>query len=314
MKDIYLHDLLKTVNIKFSSRLVNALIRDITFNSKEAGRGYLFLGLPGKKVDGGNYWKEAIKNGAEAAIISKEAEKITGDINSQKVLALTEPLDNIFGQIISEFWDKPSNKLKLIGVTGTNGKTTISFLLEHLLKKLGKKTALFGTIINRWPGFSEISEHTTDFADKLQHKLNSAFEKNAEFAVMEVSSHAIAQKRIAGCEFLSVIFTNLSQDHLDYHHDMKSYFRTKMELFKSPYLCKKDSFAVVNIDDNWGRELLKNLGSNSLKISARKYRDNMDFDKSFFVSDKKLSSNGSKFLLHSPTETREFFYTYGWGI
>ena len=107
MKDIYLHDLLKTVNIKFSSRLVNALIRDITFNSKEAGRGSLFLGLPGKKVDGGNYWKEAIKNGAEAAIISKEAEKITGDINSQKVLALTEPLDNIFGQIISEFWDKP---------------------------------------------------------------------------------------------------------------------------------------------------------------------------------------------------------------
>ena len=108
--------------------------------------------------------------------------------------------------------------------------------MEYLLKKSGKKTALFGTLFNRWPGFSEVASHTTDFADKLQKKLNAAVEAESEFAILEVSSHSIAQKRISGCEFEAAIFTNLTQDHLDYHSDMESYFQTKRKLFFPPYL------------------------------------------------------------------------------
>ena len=201
MRLIPLHKLLKLVNISIPNTLSNPNISNISFNSNEAKLGTLFLGLPGTKVDGGIYWKEAIKNGAEAAIISKEAEKNSGKIDKNKVLVLKSPLDYIFGQIISEFWERPAKKIKIIGVTGTNGKTTVSFLLEYLLIKLQKKVALFGTLFDRWPGYCEKSTLTTDFADKLQAKLSNAIQANAEFAIMEVSSHSIAQKRISGCEF-----------------------------------------------------------------------------------------------------------------
>ena len=103
--------------------------------------------------------------------------------------------------------------------------------MEYLLKKLGKKTALFGTLFNRWPGFSEVASHTTDFADKLQKKLNAAVEAESEFGILEVSSHSIAQNRISGCEFEAAIFTNLTQDHLDYHSVWNLIFKQKENCF-----------------------------------------------------------------------------------
>ncbi len=265
MPKITLHKLLDLVNIQPAALLHNPLINNISFNSKEVTKGTLFLGLPGSRFDGGIYWKDAIDNGAEAAIISKQAAKISGELDHKKVLVLDKQLDYLFGQLISEFWNRPSRQLKLIGVTGTNGKTTVSFLLEYLSIKLGNRTALFGTLFNRWEGYLEKSSHTTEFADKLQQKLSAALEAGVEVVIMEVSSHSLSQKRISGCEFDAAVFTNLSQDHLDYHSDMENYFRTKMELFKSPYLIKKDSYSVINADDKWGIKLLDNLNSNSLK-------------------------------------------------
>ena len=311
MRNIKLHTLLNSVGITAPSELINSKILNISFNSKDVKKGTLFLGLRGISVDGGIYWKDAINNGAEAAVISKAVEKEFKDINYKKVLVLDGPLDFIFGQIISEFWCRPSRELKLIGVTGTNGKTTVTFLLEHILKNLGKKVALFGTLYNRWPDFSEQSSHTTDFADKLQPKLNAARKANAEFAIMEVSSHSIAQKRISGCEFVAAVFTNLSQDHLDYHVDMESYFQTKLQLFKSPYLSSNDSFSVVNIDDKWGIKLINQLNSSCLAISINK---NNNKDKKlfnnynyFYISNKKLTNQGSYCLLHTPFEEIKIF-------
>ena len=304
---ITLHKLLKKVNVFPPVSLENAEIHKITFNSQEVDKGSLFLGLPGMNVDGGIYWKDAIKNGAEAAIISGNAEKKIGEINSKKVLVLQEPLDYVYGQIISEFYGRPSRKLKLIGVTGTNGKTTIAFLLEYLLKRLGRKVALFGTLFNRWPGFSESSSLTTDFADKLQPKLQKALKAEAEFAIMEVSSHAISQKRISGCEFIANIFSNLSQDHLDYHKNMQKYFETKMELFKSPYLSKDKYFSVINADNDWGMKLFNELQTDSSLISINDKNNKLRSKSYFYVSKKKLTINGSYCLLHTPTEEVELF-------
>jgi len=304
---INLHQLLKKVGIEPSVLLENPGIQKISFNSQDVNKGSLFLGLPGMNVDGGIYWQEAIKNGAEAAIISENASKEIGKINNKKVVVLKEPLDYIYGQIISEFCGRPSREIKLIGVTGTNGKTTIAFLLEYLLKKLGKKVALFGTLFNRWPGFSEYASHTTDFADKLQPKLKEALNAEAEFAIMEVSSHAIAQKRISGCEFVANIFSNLSQDHLDYHKNMKKYFETKMELFKSPYPSNDEYFSIINADNDWGMKLFNELKSFSLLVSLNDKKNKSKSKNYFYVTNKKFTSDGSHCLLHTPTEEIELF-------
>ena len=307
MRSIKLHKLLYLVGIVPSIDLVNPEINDITFNSKEVVKGTLFLGMPGLNVDGGKYCMEAIESGAEAAIIGSAAKNYVGSIYLEKVIVLEDNLDYIFGQLISAFWERPSRKLTLIGVTGTNGKTTITFLLEYLLKKSGKKAALFGTLFNRWPGFSEVSSHTTDFADKLQKKLNAAVEAESEFAILEVSSHSIAQKRISGCEFDAAIFTNLSQDHLDYHSDMESYFQTKRKLFFKPYLSEEKGISVLNCDDLWISKLSADLKKRSSLVSTRKTKSDFQNEDFFYVTDKKFTGNGSSCIFHTPHEKIKLF-------
>jgi len=307
MRSIKLHQLLSSVGIIFSNDLVNPDINDISFNSKEVAKGTLFLGMPGLNVDGGKYCFEAIKNGAAAAIIGTAAKNYLGSIDPKKVMVLEDNLDYIFGQIAAEFWNRPSRKLKLIGVTGTNGKTTITFLLEYLLRKLGKKTALFGTLFNRWPGFSEESSYTTDCADQLQKKLNAAFEANSEFAILEVSSHSIAQNRISGCEFNAAIFTNLSQDHLDYHSNMESYFQTKRRLFFPPYLSEKNGTAVLNFDDLWISKLSSHLKKRSSLVSTKKIKSECKKEDIFYVTEKKFTENGCSCIFHTPKEKINLF-------
>ncbi len=307
MRSIKLHKLLSLVGIVPPSGLLNPEINNISFNSKEVQKGTLFLGKPGLNVDGGKYYIEAIENGAEAAIVGPSAKHNIGSIERERVLVIEDNLSYVFGQIVAEFWNRPSRKLKLIGVTGTNGKTTITFLLEYLLKKLGKKTALFGTLFNRWPGFYEVASHTTDFADKLQKKLNAAVEAHSEFAILEVSSHSIAQNRISGCEFEAAIFTNLTQDHLDYHLDMESYFQTKRKLFFPPYLIEKDGISVLNHDDPWISKLSSDLEKGSTLVSTKITRSEFKNDDFFYVTDKKFTESGSTCIFHTPTEKIKLF-------
>ena len=307
MKLITLHELLKQVYINPSKNFVNPIINNISFNSKDVAKGTLFLGLLGAKVDGGIYWKEALKNGAEAAIISKNAEKISGKVLSDKVLVMDGPLDYIFGQLIAELWERPSKKLNLIGVTGTNGKTTIAFLLEYLCNELGTNAALFGTLFNRWQGYSENSSHTTDFADKLQPKLYKAFEAKSKIAILEVSSHAIAQKRISGCEFKGAIFTNLSQDHLDYHKSMEAYFEAKQKLFNSPYLSESNSVSVINFDDKWGKKLSKKIKGKVFLVSTIINKKNIEYKNLFYLSSKELRDDGTFCTFNTPKEKIELY-------
>ena len=251
-----LHPLLRQVGLPVSPPLANAEVRSISCDSRRVGPGTVFVGLPGTRVDGGSFWPEVLAAGACAAVISREAAAALPPGADDAVIVAEEPLALVAGRLAAEFWQQPSLRLALLGVTGTNGKTTTTHLIEHLAAAAGQPAALFGTLQNRWPGHSVTASHTTAFADQLQAQLAQAVEAGARLAAMEVSSHALEQGRVAGCRFAGAVFTNLTQDHLDYHETMEAYFEAKALLFTEPLL---GGGAVVNVDDPWGRILAERL-------------------------------------------------------
>ncbi|MFS8795431.1 Mur ligase family protein, partial [Synechococcus sp. R55.8] len=227
-------------------------------DSRQVQPGDLFLGMPGSRVDGGSFVAQALAAGAVAALISQEAwESVSGEAGwgSQPVLVLPRAsLNRAVAQVAAAFYGFPARQLTLVGVTGTNGKTTTTHLIEHLVQAAGRSTALLGTLYNRWPGHSEVAPHTTLFPPELQRSLRQAKEAGAEVAVMEVSSHALAQDRAWGCAFAAAVWTNLTQDHLDFHQTLENYWQAKATLFRQEYLQGR---AVINADDAGGRRLLQ---------------------------------------------------------
>ena len=253
----HLLPLLRQAGLSVPEGFADAEITGISCDSRRVGPGTLFVGLPGTQVDGGRYWPEVLAAGAAAALIGPAAAAAQPPAAGQPVLVVPDPVAAIAGELAASFWKHPSQRLALIGVTGTNGKTTTTHLIEHLALALGQPCALFGTLVNRWPGHSVTAQHTTAFADVLQPQLAQAVEAGARIAAMEVSSHSLDQRRVAGCRFAGVVFTNLTQDHLDYHPSMEAYFEAKALLFSEPLLARGG--AVVNIDDRWGRVLAERL-------------------------------------------------------
>ena len=251
-----LHPLLRHAGLEPAPGLPNAAVEQVSCDSRRLGPGTLFVGLPGTTVDGGAYWPEALAAGAVAAVVGPQAAAARPAAPGDPVIVGPDPVAHWAGLLAAEFWQQPSRRLALIGVTGTNGKTTTTHLIEHLASQAGFPSALFGTLVNRWPGHSVTAQHTTAFADLLQAQLAQAAEAGAQIAAMEVSSHALDQHRVAGCRFASAVFTNLTQDHLDYHPSMEAYFAAKASLFDAPLL---GGGAVVNIDDPWGAQLAERL-------------------------------------------------------
>lgn len=251
-----LHSLLQDCAVAIPAQLPDDVVTGLTCDSRRVAAGTLFIGLPGGQVDGGSFWPAALERGAVAALIGPAAAAQCPPGPTDPVLVLQDPVAEWAGRLAAAFWHDPSRRLVLIGVTGTNGKTTTTHLIEHLSAGCGQSTALFGTLINRWPGHSVTASHTTAFADVLQGQLARAVEAGAQLAAMEVSSHALDQRRVAGCHFAGAVFTNLTQDHLDYHPSMEAYFEAKARLFSPERL---DGSAVVNIDDPWGARLAERL-------------------------------------------------------
>ncbi|MGC1247174.1 MAG: UDP-N-acetylmuramoyl-L-alanyl-D-glutamate--2,6-diaminopimelate ligase, partial [Spirulinaceae cyanobacterium] len=190
------------------------------------------------------------------------------------------------------FYDYPSQKLKMVGITGTNGKTTTTHLIEFLLNQVELPTALLGTLYSRWPGFSQTATHTTPFAVELQRQLAQAVQAGSEYGVTEVSSHALSQGRVKECRFEVAVFTNLTQDHLDYHENMEDYFEAKALLFSREYLQSK---AIINLDDPYGKRLIERVGKEKVwsysiaNPEADLYTSNLTYE-----------SNGVKGTLHTP--------------
>ena len=256
-----LHDLLRDAAISVPRGLPDPVVTDVSCDSRRLRPGTLFIGLPGGRVDGGSFWRLALQEGATAAVIGPAAASIDTPAPGDPVLVVADPVSAVAGRLAAAFWGQPSNQLGLIGVTGTNGKTTTTHLIEHLAASAGQPVGLFGTLINRWPGHSITATHTTAFADHLQGQLAEAASAGCRLAAMEVSSHALAQQRVAGCRFAGAVFTNLTQDHLDYHASMGEYFEAKASLFADPLLLDGGVRSVINSDDPWGARLAERLGS-----------------------------------------------------
>ena len=222
-----LRELLANVDGVEYHQTENMEIKGITTNSHACSEGYLFIGMPGTRVDGGEFWQSALAAGAVAAIVSPQAIAKYPPTESEIVIS-ADNINKVCAQISAAFYHYPGHNLKMIGVTGTNGKTTITHLIEYFLMQAGLGTALLGTLYTRWLGFSQAAAFTTPFAVELQARLAQALNDGCEFGVMEVSSHALAQDRVFGCLFEVAVFSNLTQDHLDYHKDMEDYFGLKL--------------------------------------------------------------------------------------
>ena len=288
-----LHALLRDVGLDVPVASADVQLTAITSDSRAVSSGALFLGLPGVQVDGGLFWRQALQSGAAAAVIGSQAAQIDPPGAGDPVLVVQEPVARTLGELSAAYWDVPSRRLGLIGVTGTNGKTTVTHLIEHLARETGRPTALFGTLVNRWPGHSLTATHTTAVADQLQGQLAEAAAAGCRLAAMEVSSHALAQQRVAGCRFAGAVFTNLTQDHLDYHASMEAYFEAKARLFADPFLVGEGPRAVVNVDDSWGRRLADRLGD-------RCWRCSLDEAADLSMRDLVMTSSGVQGMLLTP--------------
>jgi len=230
---------------------LNKEILDVAFDSRKVIEGSLFIAIEGTQVDGHNFIQKAIDKGAVAIVCNKMPVITQGDITYIAVADSSEAL----GYIASNFFDNPSEKLKIIGVTGTNGKTTIVTLLHSLFTELGYGVGMLSTIQNKINDRIIEATHTTPDALKINELLNLMVDEGCEFVFMEVSSHAIVQHRITGINFSGGIFTNITHDHLDYHHTFKEYINAKKKFFDQ---LPASAFALTNTDDKNGKIMLQN--------------------------------------------------------
>ncbi len=269
---------------------LEAEVTHLTTNSWACQPGSLFIGMPGTRVDGGNFWPSAIAAGAVAAVVSSTT-KLPASPDQGCVIPVAD-VSHACGALAKTFYDSPSQKLKLVGVTGTNGKTTTTHLIEFLLQHSQTPAALLGTLYTRWPGYQETATHTTPFAVELQERLAKAVAAGCQVGVMEVSSHALAQGRVEGCDFAVGVFTNLTQDHLDYHKDLEDYFAAKALLFSDRYLSGR---AIINQDDPYGQRLVEQLGRDRCWTYSI-----TDSSADLWTSALAYQPNGVNGILHTP--------------
>jgi UDP-N-acetylmuramoyl-L-alanyl-D-glutamate--2,6-diaminopimelate ligase len=264
-----MEDLSKILNGIAILELKGSLACDITqidFDSRYVTNGSLFVAQRGTKVDGHDFISAAISSGAVAVICEKLPEKVAPGICSIRV----EDSSLALGIAASNFYNDPSSALKLVGVTGTNGKTTVASLLFQMFTRLGYNCGLFSTICNYIIDVELPATHTTPDPVRLNKLLSEMVASGCDYAFMEVSSHAVDQKRIAGLSFAGGIFTNLTHDHLDYHKTFDNYLAAKKEFFDG---LPATSFALVNIDDRNGKVMLQNCKAMQSTFSTKAMAD-----------------------------------------
>jgi len=264
-------------------------VAGLKYDSRQVEAGDLFFAIPGFKVDGHHFINDAISKGA-VAIVVEELQPIKENITQVIVKDSREAM----GLIAANFYGNPANKLKMIGITGTNGKTTTTYLIKGILEEAGYRVGLIGTNQNVIGDRVIPSQRTTPESLDLQSLLAEMVIAEVDYVVMEVSSHALQLKRTAGVEYDLAVFTNLSQDHLDFHHDLSQYFNAKSLLFKDlNYRNKKKKVAIINFDDPYGTAM-------AAKSSAPVYSYGIEQPSQIHAQDLEIGSQGLSYRLVTP--------------
>ncbi len=259
-------DIIKGINVLSSSGDINALATDIVFDSRQVTKSSMFVAVKGSRTDGHDYIGSVIEAGATSII----CEVMPENPDSRICWIKTGDSAKALGIAASNFYGRPSESLKLVGVTGTNGKTTIATLLYQMFTGLGYNCGLFSTVCNYIIDKELPATHTTPDPVQLNRIIAEMVEAGCDYAFMEVSSHSADQQRIAGLKFAGGIFTNLTHDHLDYHKTFDNYLTAKKSFFDS---LQPDAFALVNNDDKNGKVMLQNCKAHHYTYSVRGMSD-----------------------------------------
>lgn len=258
-------------------------ITSVCYDSRLAAPGALFVALPGEKTDGRRYARQAVESGAAAVLIEG---RTAVDLPGATCVAV-ENARVALAWVAAAFYRSPGYRMKVAGITGTNGKTTTAYLLKHICERSMLRCGLIGTV--RYEVGDEVlpSPHTTPESLDVQSLLARMRDAQCKAAVMEVSSHALAQDRVVGVEFDAAVFTNLTQDHLDYHGDLPSYYEAKASLFTRllPLQKKKRGVCVINADDRYGAELCTRLAQTSARVITFGVGNRADFRASNFKTE-----------------------------
>ena len=261
-----LSDLLKNIVTISITGDAECDIKGVNIDSRKVADGHLFIAMRGTQVDGHKFIPKAEELGAAAILCEQIPEEKKEGVTYVQV-ANTE---DVVGQVATTFYGNPTSKLKLVGVTGTNGKTTIATLLYNMFRKMGHKCGLLSTVCNYVEGEAYPTDHTTPDPIELNELLGKMVDAGCEYAFMECSSHAIAQKRIGGLTFAGGIFTNLTRDHLDYHKTLENYRDAKKKFFDD---MPKNAFAITNADDKNGMVMVQNTKATVKTYSIRTMAD-----------------------------------------
>ena len=241
-------------------------VKGITFASNKVEEGYIFVAQKGVHTDGHLYIEDAISRGACVVVCQQLPETLHDKVTYLQV----DNSDYALGQMASNYYDNPSSKLKLIGITGTNGKTTTVTLLHRMFQMAGYKSGLISTIVNRIDEQEVPATHTTPDALELNRLLKQMVDAGCRYCFMEVSSHSVVQQRIAGLTFAGAIFSNITHDHLDFHKTMANYIAAKKKFFDD---LPADAFALVNIDDRNGMTMVQNTRAMVKTYSVQRMAD-----------------------------------------
>lgn len=263
-----LSQLLKSIDVVEIVGDINREISEIVSDSRIASKDMLFVAVRGVNVDGHQYIPQLLGKGLAAIVCEELPQSIDSNVTYIRVNNSAIAL----GKLASQWWDNPSQKLKLVGVTGTNGKTTTATLIYEMARFLGHKTGLLSTVCNYIDNEAVPATHTTPDPLSLNALLARMVNAGCEYAVMEVSSHAAHQHRIAGLRFVGGIFSNLTRDHLDYHKTVDAYLEAKKMFFDA---LPEDAFALTNIDDKVGEVMLQNTKATKKRYSLRSQADFM---------------------------------------
>jgi len=262
-----IRDLMQGIDYKLASGSLNDEVKGISYDSRKVKPGDLFICIPGLKIDGHQFAAQAIANGATVIVAEKEMDLATGT-----TLLLVADSRKSLPILASNFYQQPSRNLRVVGVTGTNGKTTITHLIQAILEEAGKKTGILGTLYARIDDLEINLGHTTPESLDIEAFMSSVRAKDGQYVVMEVSSHALNLGRVDQIAFDAAVFSNLTQDHLDYHLTMDSYKESKLELFRS-VAEGEDKFAVINADDPYAQDFIAVSGGKQITYGINQPAD-----------------------------------------